>query len=70
MTSGKTPGPEDLEASGLPAPSMATQTVIWVQDGPVCVTIIDQPPPPVRRAVCGCAACDRASNSEPAVRFF
>ena len=68
MTKGMWPPEEDAE--NAPAPLAPMQTVVWVHDGPVCVTIIDVPPPRRKSAVCHCDACEGASGPDRGVRFF
>ena len=43
--------------------------VIWVHDGPVCVTVVNLPAPHAPRGVCRCPVC-RAHDPEEAVRFL
>ena len=47
-----------------------TPVVIWVHDGPVCVTIIDEPVRPVRDNYCHCDACRAAQHGGWTVRYF
>jgi hypothetical protein len=60
----KTPaGERPAEEEGAPATAPATSTssqtttVVWVHDGPVCMTIIDPPAPSAHNGVCHCPAC-------------
>jgi hypothetical protein len=70
MTKGMLPpGQEAPEETPLPEPAAPTTMVIWVHDGPVCVTVVDQPLPHVPSGVCRCAAC-LAHDPDRAVRFF
>jgi hypothetical protein len=62
------PEPEP-PAEGQPAPPGATPMVIWVHDGPVCVTVVDPAPPHAPSGICRCAAC-RAHDPDAAARFF
>ena len=62
--------PEEPADSKSPAPRAHTQTVIWVHDGPVCVTVVDLPPPHAIGGVCRCAACGGVHEPDRAVRFF
>jgi len=59
-----TPTPESrAEGSSAPAPAPAPQTltVVWVYEGPVCVSIVDTPPLPAPHdGVCHCPACHAA----------
>jgi hypothetical protein len=59
-----TPVPESPETRGevTPAPSPTQQalTVVWVYDGPVCMTIVDSPAPAAHGGVCHCPACHGA----------
>lgn len=68
MTSGKGPPDPQPPAEGSEVPS-GTTTVIWVHDGPVCVTVVDLPAPHATSGICRCAAC-RAHDPDGAVRFF
>jgi hypothetical protein len=62
--------PDEPADSRLSAPPARAQTVIWIHDGPVCVTVVDQPPPHLTNGVCRCAACGGAHEPDRAVRFF
>lgn len=68
MTKGMLPSDEDAPAERPPAPAEPTPMVIWIHDGPVCVTIVDAPPH-VPCGVCGCAAC-RAHVPDHSVRYY
>ena len=46
----------------------STPVVIWVHDGPVCVTIVDPPAPHTSSGICRCAAC-HAHDPDRAVRY-
>jgi hypothetical protein len=45
-----------------------TTTVIWIHDGPVCVTVVDPPAPHASSGICRCPAC-RAHDPDVAVSF-
>jgi hypothetical protein len=62
--------PEESADSQPPTPPAPWQMVIWVYDGPVCVTVVDLPPPHVASGVCRCAACGGAHEPDPGARFF
>jgi hypothetical protein len=50
--------PESPEPEPEPQPAtFHTPMVVWVHEGPVCVTIIDAPPSRPHRGVCTCDAC-------------
>jgi hypothetical protein len=69
MTKGKLPPAQDApDQDPAPGPAAPTTMVIWVHDGPVCVTIIDAPPPHVSSGICRCPAC-QAHDPDRAVRF-
>jgi hypothetical protein len=46
------------------------RTVIWVHDGPVCVTVIDDSPCPTPALHCQCQACSAANHVEWAARYL
>ena len=72
MTEGKLPPAQDAPGEELepgPSPGPPTTTVIWVHDGPVCVTVVDLPPPHVSSGVCCCPAC-HAASADPAALYF
>ena len=50
---------EDTEAPAS-APAAQTLTVVWIYEGPVCVSIVDAPAPATHDGVCHCAACHGA----------
>jgi hypothetical protein len=57
-------------AGEMPSESAAPLPVVmWVHDGPVCVTVVDLPPPYAPRGVCRCPACC-AHDPDEAVRFL
>ena len=61
------------EPSANPAPRPTKSnapTVLWIHDSPVCVEIIDTPPPVPRDGVCRCAACHAAEFADWAERFL
>ena len=62
--------PPEPDASDEKPPESATPTpvVMWVNDGPVCVTTI-YVPPPAPRCGCQCAAC-RVHQPESAIHFY
>jgi hypothetical protein len=74
MTKGTLPtAPEEPDGTSLPAmPATAPvpQTVIWVHDGPVCVTVVDRPSPHAASGVCRCVACHEAYDPDRAVHFY
>ena len=45
-------------------------TLLWIQDSPVCVEIVDATPPAPRDGVCRCAACHAAELADWAERFL
>lgn len=54
------------------APAVAatpTPMVIWVNDGPVCVSIVTSQPTYVPGGVCRCGAC-RSAAPDPAAPYF
>jgi hypothetical protein len=63
------PPTQDAPADDPPAPAPPMPMVIWVHDGPVCVTIVDAPVPHVSSGVCRCAAC-HGHDPDLAVRYF
>lgn len=66
----ETPPPEpEAPAEGPEMPSTPMPMVVWVHDGPVCVTVVDSPAPHATSGICRCAAC-RAHNPDLAVRWF
>jgi len=50
--------------------SSQTLTVVWIQEGPVCVEIIDPPAICAASGVCHCAACHAATQADLATQFF
>jgi hypothetical protein len=63
--------PDDaLPSAPPPVQPGPTQALIWVHDGPVCVTIVDLPAAHVPRGVCQCPACGGAHDPDGAVRFL
>lgn len=72
MTKGMLPPEQDAPDSDPPAPApgpaMPMPMVIWVHDGPVCVSIVDTEPH-VPCGACQCAAC-RAHDPDRAVRYY
>ena len=49
--------------------SVSTTTVIWVHDGPLCVTVVDLPPPHASSGLCRCPAC-LAHDPDRAIRYL
>ena len=70
MTKGMMPPDDDLpdEAVALPATAARMPVVIWIHDGPVCVTMLDTPPH-VPCGACQCAAC-RAHDPDRALTWL
>jgi len=63
------PPPEPDRPGESPAePEAPTAVVIWVNDGPVCVTTI-YTPPHAPCCACQCTAC-RVHQPESAIVFF
>jgi len=61
----------DSSAKPSPRPSAPRpSTVVWIHDAPVCVEIVDSPPPYPRDGVCRCAACHAAEFADWADRFL
>jgi hypothetical protein len=56
------PAEETAEPPSAPAPQALT--VVWVYDGPVCVSIVDAPAPAVHDGVCHCGACHGAMRAD------
>jgi hypothetical protein len=72
MTKGTLPPAQDAPDEKPPAPAELgppLTTVIWVHDGPVCVTVVDLPPPHASSGICRCAAC-HARDPDRAVCFY
>lgn len=70
MTKGMPPpAPDAPEQDPGPGPAVPTTVVVWIHDGPVCVTVVDLPPPHVGGGACNCAACS-AHEPERAIRWF
>jgi hypothetical protein len=70
MTKEMMPPAQDAPAGDPPpAAEPATTQVIWVHDGPVCVTVVDLPAPHASSGICRCPAC-LAHHPDRAVRFF
>jgi hypothetical protein len=64
--------PPVQDAPGADPPAAAgagTTQVIWVHDGPVCVSVVDLPAPHVSSGICRCPAC-LAHDPDRAVRFL
>jgi len=61
---------DDVRQELAAACTPCTPVVIWVHDGPVCVTIIDEPARPVRDNCCHCDACRAAQHDGWTVRFI
>ena len=68
MTKWMAPRDEDVPEAKPSTPVEPTPMVIWIHDGPVCVTILDTPPH-VPCGACQCAAC-RAHDPDRAVRYY
>jgi hypothetical protein len=69
MTAGKPPTAQDAPADEPPPTGGAATMAIWVYDGPVCVAVVDLPPPHVSSGICRCEAC-LAHDPDRAVRYF
>jgi len=70
MTKGMTPPGEDGpgEETEVPVAPAPMATVMWIHDGPVCVTVVETPP----YAPCGacqCAAC-RAHDPDRTLEYL
>ena len=65
--------PEVPEAGIEPPPAPVKRqalTVVWVYQGPVCMTIIDPPAPAKHGGVCHCPACHGAQFDDWDDRFY
>jgi hypothetical protein len=62
----ESPAPDDLE---LPLPPLRTPMVVWIHDGPVCVTVVDQIACALPRH-CQCQACRTTQHADWAVHFL
>jgi hypothetical protein len=70
MAKRKEPAAEN-SATTLPrATTPGAATVLWIHDAPVCVEIVEAPPPVPRDGVCRCAACHAAEFADWAERFL
>jgi len=56
MTQEQLPPARDAPDESPPAPGTPMTTVMWIHDGPVCVTVVDTPLR-VPCNACQCAAC-------------
>ena len=66
----KMPAPELAgDAASAATSTPQTLTVVWVYDGPVCVTIVDPPAPATHNGVCHCPACHGAFLADWDGRF-
>lgn len=75
MAQRMTPEPEsqDAEVDPRSAPAPAQQqalTVVWVFEGPVCMTIVDPPAPPKHGGVCHCPGCHGAQFDDWDGHFY
>jgi len=62
------PAPQAPEEDPVTAREEPTATVVWVQEGPVCVRV-EYLPPQVRCHACQCMAC-RVHQPDPAVLYY
>jgi len=61
-----TEGPDDApRPAGFRLP-----VAVWVHDGPICVTVIDEPYRELRDGVCRCAGCHAALLADRTVEFI
>jgi len=68
-----TPTPEsraEAAPAAAAAPAPQTLTVVWVYEGPVCVTVVDNPVDFPHDGVCHCAACHAAMCADLDDHFF
>ena len=52
------------EETAATAPATQTLTVVWIYEGPVCVSIVDAPAPATHDGVCHCPACHGAMGAD------
>jgi hypothetical protein len=70
MKKGNLPPAQDTpDEDPQPDPAAPMTMVIWVHDGPVCVTVVDLPAPHASSGICRCAAC-HAHDPDRAMRYF
>ena len=70
MTKGMIPPAQDApDEAPQPDGTVPTTMVVWVHDGPVCVTVVDHPAQHVSNSLCRCPAC-LAHDPDRAVRYY
>jgi hypothetical protein len=70
MASRKQPTAEPAASPESRPTAPRTSTILWINDSPVCVQIIDSPPPHPRDGMCRCPACHAAEIGDLAERFL
>jgi hypothetical protein len=68
--SGAPDAPASEAAETRPQSTPCTSTVVWSNEGFVCVTIVDEPPRPLPDTSCHCGGCRAAQHADWAARFL
>ena len=63
-TTPATERPAEETADSAPASATQTLTVVWIYEGPVCVSIVDAPAQAMHDGVCHCPACHGATRAD------
>jgi hypothetical protein len=61
---------DEARASPRERASDRLPVVVWVQDGPVCVEIIDEAPAAPSGSVCRCGGCHASLPPDSAIDFL